>query len=282
MSDDRLLVTGAAGRLGHTVAQLFADAGYDVTATDVVDPGPVAYRFRRADLLDHAVASDLLSDIDVVLHIGNHPGIGARAPQVVFNENVSINENVFQGAVERGARSIVFASTVQLIGSHPDRRTVVDPPERPHWPIDGDTAPRPSNVYALSKTVSEVMLDYYARRCGITGVALRFPMLHHGEDRVNVSTGEETDVDLFEGFTGLTYADAARLFLAVVRADLRGYHVFMAGLAHRHRELSVRGLIDEFYADADPNLDDLIDNTPVTDATGWRPGDRYSTSRRPT
>lgn len=282
MSARRVLVTGAAGRLGRTVARRFHDDGFDVTATDVVEAGDVPYRFVTADLRDHVVASDLLVDVDVVLHIGNHPGIGPLPPQVVFNENVSINENVFQGAAERGVRSIVFASTLQLIGSHPDDRTVVDPPPRPEFPLSGATTPTPSNVYALSKTVSEVMLAYYAERCAVGGVALRFPMLHHHEERIVVGTGEERPVDVFEGFTGLTYADAAALFVAVVEADLRGYHVLMAGTAHRHRDLSIRELIETFYPDADPDLDDLVDNTPVTEATGWRPADTYRSTRRPT
>lgn len=282
MTDARVLVTGAAGRLGGTVAARFHAEGFDLTATDVVEPGDVPFPFVTADLRDHAAASDLLTDIDVLLHIGNHPGIGARPPQVVFNENVAMNENMFQGAAERRVGTVVFASTLQLIGSHPDTRTVVDPPPRPRFPISGETVATPANVYALSKTVSETMLRYYAERCGLSGIALRFPLLHRHEDRIRVGSGEERPVDVFEGFTGLTYDDAAALFLAVVRADLHGYHVFMAGTAHRHRDLSVTELVSTFYPDADPDLADLIDDEPVADATGWRPDPSYRATRRPT
>ena len=141
----RILVTGAAGRLGTAVASRFHGEGFDLLATDVVDAGDVPYRFELADLLDHAAASALLEDVDVVLHIGNHPGIGPRPPQLVFNENIAMNENVFQGAAERGVPRIVFASTLQLIGSHVDARTVVDPPPPPTFPLSGDTPPTTSN-----------------------------------------------------------------------------------------------------------------------------------------
>lgn len=271
----RVLVTGAAGRLGGTVAARFHAEGFDLLATDVVDADDVPYRFVRADLLDHVAVSALLVDIDVVLHIGNHPGIGPRPPQLVFNENITMNENVFQGAAEHGVSRIVFASTLQLIGSHVDARTVVEPPPRPTFPLDGDTAPTPSNVYALSKTVTETMLRYYAERCGIQCTALRFPLLHHGQESIMVDSGSERPDDITEGFTGLTYDDAARLVRAVVDADLPGYHVLMAGTAHRHRDLSVAELIATFYPGTDPSLDDLVDNTAVTEATGWRPGSSY-------
>lgn len=273
----RVLVTGAAGRLGRTVAQLFHGEGYDLLATDVVDAGDVPWTFERADLRDHVAASALLRDIDVVLHIGNRPGIGRTPPQVVFNENVSINENVFQGAAELGASTIVFASTLQMIGSHVDERTVVAPPARPRYPIDETVEPRPSNVYALSKTVSEVMLRYYSERCGLACTAVRFPLLHRHEPRVGVRDGHEHEIDVFEGFTGLTYHDAARLFLAVVRADLPGYRVYLPGTAHRHRDLSLHELIARYYPEVPRDAGDLVDITTIVAETGWTPSPGYDT-----
>jgi nucleoside-diphosphate-sugar epimerase len=271
----RVLVTGAAGRLGSTVARLFHTAGYSLLTTDVVDAGTVTYPFVQADLRDHVAASSLLADIDVVLHIGNHPGIGSTPPQVVFNENVTMNENVFQGAAERGASTIVFASTLQLIGSHPDERTVVTEAARPRYPLDERAAPDPSNVYALSKTVSETMLRYYAERCGLACTALRLPLLHRHETRFVVASGHERPVDVFEAFTGLSYDDAARLFLAVVRAGLPGYRVYLAGTSHRHRDLPVAELVERFYPDVPRGVRDLVDISTITDEVGWRPTDAY-------
>lgn len=267
----RVLVTGAAGRLGRTVASLFHREGFDLLASDIVDADDVPYRFVRADLLDHARALELLEDIDVLLHLGNHPGIGTTPPQLVFNENVAMNENMFQGAAERGVAKIVFASTLQLIGSHIDRRTVVTEPADPGYPLNETTIADPSNVYALSKTVSEVMLRYYAERCGIHGIALRFPLLHFCDDRVRVSSGEEQPNDVLEGFTGLSYEDAARLLLAVVRTDLPGYRVYMPGVAHRHRDLTPAELIRVHYPHVPATTQDLIDVSTITAQTGWQP-----------
>ena len=271
----RLLVTGAAGRLGSTVASLLHCEGFDPLASDIVDAQDVPYRFVQADLLDHACVLDLLEDIDVLLHIGNHPGVhpgvGGRPPQLVFNDNVSMNENMFQGAAERGVGKIVFASTLQMIGSHIDRRTVINETSTPSYPLDETMAPDPSNVYALSKTVSEVMLRYYAERCGIDCIALRLPLLHHTEDRMRVSSGEEQPNDILEGFTGLSYEDAAELFLAVVRTDLPGYRVYMPGVAHRHRDLALPELLRVHYPDVPASAQDLIDVSTIAEQTGWEP-----------
>lgn len=271
----RVLVTGAAGRLGSTVAARFHEEGFEVLATDVVAGSEVPYRFELADLRDHTEASALLDGIDLVAHIGNHPGIGQRPPQLVFDENVSMNINVFQAAAEQGVGHIVFASTVQMLGSHVDHRTVVNPPERPGFPLAADTPPRPANLYALSKVVSEEMLRYYAERCGLVCTALRLPLLHRHDERILVHAGDERPDDLFEGFTGLTYSDAADLFVAVARAGGDGFGVHLVGTSHRHRDLSVADLIRTFYPGTPAELADLVDLSTVTAATGWSLGPGY-------
>ena len=91
----------------------------------------------------------------------------------------------------------------------------------------------------------------------------------------SLGEGDERTFDVFEGFTGLTYHDAAALFLSVVEAELTGYHVFMAGTAHRHRDLPLPELIERFYPGVDPDTNDLIDTSDVTRATGWQPSPTY-------
>lgn len=280
----RVLVTGAAGRLGSTVTRHLLSAGHDVLATDIVEIQDPPARFVRADLLDHRAAIDLLEGIDVLVHVGNHAGIGRLAPQRVFNENISMNENMFQGAAEQGVQKIVFCSTLQLIGSHPDHRTVVDDSTHPRYPLDEHAEPDPANVYALSKTVSEVMLRYYARRCGIACIALRFPLLHHGEDRFRVGVGEERPADVIEAFTGLTYDDAADVIVRVIGTDLPGYRVYMPATSHRHRDLTVPELVRSHYPGAPLDAVDLVDVSTITDDLAWQPTDpvRWTTPGRTT
>ena len=75
----------------------------------------------------------------------------------------------------------------------------------------------------------------------------------------------------FEGFTSLTYREAADLCLATAERQLDGYHVFMPGSSRRHADLKLPELIAAYYPGLDPSIPDLIDNTPIADATGWQP-----------
>lgn len=274
----RILVTGASGRLGRAVSDRLYRDGHDLLATDIVDAADLPYPFLRADLMDHAAAAELLEGVDVLMHIGNHPGLGSNPPQVVFNQNTTMNTNVFQAAAERGVRRIIFASTLQLIGSHVDSRTVVAAAPPPAFPLHGGTPARPTNLYALSKAVAEQMLQYYADRCGLECVALRLPMLHNCDGWASVHPGDETSIDIFEGFTGLTFSDAAALFEAVVRADLPNFRVFMAGTAHRHTQYDIATLIKKFYPQLPTDIPDLVDSSRLTRETGWEVRDTFSHS----
>ena len=91
-----------------------------------------------------------------------------------------------------------------------------------------------------------------------------------------MARGQETEIDVREGFTGLTYHDAAGLFLAVVRAQVRGFRVYMAGTSHRHRELALSDLLRTFYPDAPATLPDLIDDRALRAEIGWAPSDDYA------
>src|SRR6266705_1787359 len=73
---DRILVLGAAGRLGHAAAAAFRDAGWNVSS--LVRPGattraPQGTAVVEADALDRAAVTAAARNADVVLHALNPP-----------------------------------------------------------------------------------------------------------------------------------------------------------------------------------------------------------------
>jgi nucleoside-diphosphate-sugar epimerase len=72
----RILVLGAGGRLGHTAARAFRNAGWAVTS--LVRPGAAARALAgtqicEIDALDHAAVGAAARGVDVVLHALNPP-----------------------------------------------------------------------------------------------------------------------------------------------------------------------------------------------------------------
>ena len=153
-------VTGATGKLGIYVCRTLVNAGYNVRATDKRYRRQMPVKLEVIDLLDRDACYRLMTAAEAVVHLGNYSDMVISDVQKLFNENVAINMNVFQSAQETGVRHIVFASSIQVLGTHSasdgELRTCV-----PYLPLDGNAPANPDNAYALSKLVGEVYVAVF-------------------------------------------------------------------------------------------------------------------------
>jgi nucleoside-diphosphate-sugar epimerase len=168
----KVCVTGAAGRAGRAVVMDLLAHDYDVLATDLYmppDDGTAMDEvgFMVADLTDYGQAFEVVKGMDAVVHLANIPAPGLRPPAVTFNNNITMNFNVFHAAAERGLARVVWASSETTLG------LPFDTPPR-FAPIDEDHYPVPTSTYALSKVASETIAEQIAGWSGIPFVALRF------------------------------------------------------------------------------------------------------------
>ncbi|MCC7406758.1 MAG: NAD(P)-dependent oxidoreductase, partial [Phycisphaeraceae bacterium] len=218
----RVLVTGAAGRLGSVVCRHLVQAGLDVLGTDQHQPRVTpGHAFVQANLLDLMAVRPLLAGRQAVVHLGNIPSAGKEPPIRTFNENTAINMNVMHSAVEAEVRSVIFASSVQAISGMrklPDAQRLSP---HPYLPLDGGIPACPSNTYGLSKQVGEITLEYFCRVQGLSGVALRLPWMADPGDIEVLRRGSYRQPrpweSLDEACAYLSYEDAARLILAILR-----------------------------------------------------------------
>src|SRR5262245_21292948 len=161
-------VTGSSGRAGRAVVADLVEHGHQVIGVDLVVPGgagPAA--FIRADLTDYGQAVEVLTNVDAVIHLANIPAPGLRTPRVTFNDNMTMNFNVFHAATQTGAGRVVWASSETTLG------LPFDVPPR-YAPVDEDHYPLPTSTYALSKVASETVAGQIAQWSGVPFVALRF------------------------------------------------------------------------------------------------------------
>lgn len=165
----KVCVTGASGRAGRAVVADLLDHGHHVLGADV-EPKPAGSgraEFVRADLTDYGQAAEVLTGLDAVVHLANIPAPGLRPPAVTFNQNMTMNFNVFHAATQVGLGRVVWASSETTIG------LPFDIPPR-YAPVDEDHYPFPTSTYALSKVASETAAAHIAGWSGIPFVALRF------------------------------------------------------------------------------------------------------------
>lgn len=158
----RILITGAAGRIGATLRAGLAGRH---PRFRLLDRRPI--EDVRADeeaivteLRDRAALARAVAGVDAMVHLAGAPD--PRDFEEMFRANVRGLYDLFEAARAAGIKRIVFASTNHTYGLYPIEHgmTPTDPT-------------RPDSFYGVTKVFGEQMLRYYWDKHGIESVSLR-------------------------------------------------------------------------------------------------------------
>jgi len=276
----KVLVTGAAGRLGSVVCQELVRRGHEVLATDQRFISGLPAPLRLADLRLALAVYPLLESKDAVVHLGNHPSLDAGpSPQAVLADNVAMNANVFRTAAELGVGRIVFASSLQAMVRLDQGRPTEAPYTLPYFPLDGQAPLNPgSNFYGLSKEFGERTLQVLAQcRPELCCTALRFPKLVNESflQRIKQSQAPSA-LNWGEGLTYLALPDAAMLVALVLERQRPGYHQYFPAQALRIAGYSAAATLAAFFP-ATPlrrlpsDIEGLVDLGALETDVGFQP-----------
>lgn len=282
----RVLVTGAAGKLGRQVVAELCEAGHDVVGVDVVYHADPGCDLRLVDLQDRLRTVELCLGQEAVVHLGNQPNnMSLRPASRVLLENTAINTNVFDAAVQTGVKKIVFASSIQAVcGVRTYATADTLPSVLAYLPLDGDLPSRPANHYGLSKVMAEQMLRMFTQQDPTLGaVAVRFPWLsgdagpgrYQNPDDVKAHPGWAKRIYLDEGFGYLPMNAAASLAVAITERMQPGYDCVLPGIDDNLLGWPAQRVADEFYPGVPtrkpwtPAQRGLVDTTRITERYGW-------------
>jgi len=169
MNEDLVVITGAAGLLGkHAVSALRA-AGYQVRGVDL--PGRGADHAANLSYTEQATRA--LAGAGNIVHAAAIPRPTGVARDVLFQTNIQTTFNVLEVAEAQGTRRIVLASSYSVLGLPFAPRPVT----LHAFPVTETHPVAPQDLYALTKWLSEEMLDAWARRTGGNAISLRMPWL---------------------------------------------------------------------------------------------------------
>lgn len=166
----RILVTGGAGYIGGTVAQLLLDENHEVVIYDNLSHGhrsmlPSQAQFVEGDVADRQALENLLSSgIDGVMHFAAliEAGESMKKPEVYFRNNSASTLSLLEAMLATGVHRLVFSSTAAVYG------------EPESTPILEDAPLRPTNAYGESKLLVEQMLTWLNRVHGFRYASLRY------------------------------------------------------------------------------------------------------------
>ena len=161
----KILITGAAGRLGRAAHQALA-ADHAVVGLDRLPSATTDLLADLADLADPAADALLrraLEGVDAVIHGAalHAPHVGLWPDRAFERINVAATARLAALAQQAGVRRFVFASTTALYGH------AATPEGRAGW-VDEDLEPQPRTIYHRSKRAAEALL----REAAAAGLAV--------------------------------------------------------------------------------------------------------------
>jgi UDP-glucose 4-epimerase len=225
----KVLVTGAQGKVGSSVTAALAEAGHEVTASDVgrgVFERPLEGEpaYQQADLTDAGQAFAIVHGHDAIVHAAAIPDPNHNPPHVVFGNNLMATFNVLEAAVRFGMSRFVNISSETVPGyTFPER------PFLPRYvPVDEDHPIHPQDPYALSKFFSEKLCDAAVERSDIRCISIR-PSHVQNEGNYERNLGPHVrdpsvqSANLWSYIDAYDLADAIRL---AVESNLPGHEVF--------------------------------------------------------
>ena len=159
---NRILVTGAAGRLGSAVRQGLRGQYELVRLSDMaeMEPAGEGEEVIVTNLNEAETVASLCEGIDAVVHLGGQPR-EADWPTII-NSNLIGAINLWEGARIHGVDRVLFASSNHAVGLH--RREVT---------LDHTTPARPDTRYGLSKAFGEDLAALYAFKWGVKAFCMR-------------------------------------------------------------------------------------------------------------
>lgn len=255
----RVLVTGASGRIGRFLVPALIDAGFEVSALDIVvaqEPDPRA-RYLSADVTNREELRRLLVGHDAVIHLAANPL--AQEWSEVEPANITGAVSVLETAGELGLDKLIFASSLHVCGY----ATLGD-----HF--HANMPVRPDGPYGVSKAFGEAVARYVHERFGPSVFVLR------------IGTCRARPLTIRERTTWISPADLVRLVRACLSPTAKGYRMLWAFSANRHARIdrSEWGAIGyQPSDDAENYLDELTDPESGTVAEG-RIGGRFIKAAR--
>lgn len=182
MTDQAILVTGAAGFIGFHVARQLLAEGRSVVGLDNLnsyyDPAlkqarlaqlgnESRFSFVQADLADRETMAALFArrGFSEVVHLAAQAGVrhSIEHPQSYADSNLQGFLNVLEGCRRCGCRHLVYASSSSVYGANTKLPFSVQ-----------DRTDHPVSFYAATKKANEVMAQSYSHLYRLPVTALRF------------------------------------------------------------------------------------------------------------
>jgi uronate dehydrogenase len=227
-----VVVTGSAGRLGRAAVSALQAAGHSVIGFDrVPTPNLPAGHSHVGDIANRADVERAVTGATCVIHLAATPDDAKRPdgsivydpnhfPDQLLPHNVLGTYHVLDAARAAGVRSVVLASSGQVIDGHLEARRI---------PVTTAADYQPLYLYACTKVMLEQMGRVYSRHHGLSVLAVRLGWCPRNEGQVKEIAADPEAQDVY-----LSPGDAGRFFAACAATTLPPYGICYVTSRHTH------------------------------------------------
>lgn len=159
----KLVLTGAAGRLGSHLREPLANMATRLVSTDIVDDIGNLYEgetYIKADLASLEDMMKVLEGADMVIHFGAFVDEGPF--EKLLGPNFVGAYNIWEAAFQHKLKRVVYASSIHAVGMYPKNEF-----------IGTDLPHRPDTFYGLAKCFAEDLGRMYWEKRGLESVHMR-------------------------------------------------------------------------------------------------------------
>lgn len=244
----RVLVTGAAGRIGSYFAE-HSHSKYDLRLMIMEgdDPSKISGfgEVVTCNLLDLPRLKEICKGIDTVVHMAGDPNPAATW-QELLDANVTGTYHIFVAAKAAGCRRVIHASSIHAVSGYP-----ADVQVKTSEPVN------PGDLYGVSKCFGEALGRYMAEKEGLSVITLRIGAFQPVE-----AARDESSLGMLDAF--VSHRDLNQLINRSIDVENLKFAIFHGLSNNRFKRLDIsdaRELIgyapeDDFTAE-NPKLKDL-------------------------
>ncbi len=209
MDRKKVLITGAAGRIGSVIHHAFRDRyRLRLMYHNTVPPVEGDEEVMVGSIADLAFLEEAVQGVDAIVHMAGNPS-GKATWEAVLEANIQGTYCVYEAARRQGVKRIVFASTNHVTGYY-EKEKIYTTPDMPE---------RPDSYYGASKALGEDLARYYVDAFGLEIFCLRIGSFQPDESVKN----RKSDRILS---TWLSHRDCVQLVRRCLEVEGLNYGIF--------------------------------------------------------
>ena len=198
---NRIVLTGASGRLGSYLREPLSKISKKLVSTDKDDIGKTLKNevFKKIRLENFNQVDKILKKADVIVHFGAYSNEGPF--QEILKANILGAYNIWKSAKKHKIKRIIFASSIHSVGMYQVDQN-----------INHKVMHKPDTFYGLSKSFGENLARMYWDKCGIECLCIRILSCAKVTSKRSLSTW-------------LSYDDLIRIVIQSIKIKKLGFEI---------------------------------------------------------